>query len=139
VLAEEYQKLMRGYGVEPLVWTVYGEAEALRRQFGGRMFDIVHAQNSLDHTAEPLVGLREMLAVTKPDGYVVVLHAENEGKNESYHQLHKWDFTCENGHFVIGGPGPDGPKRDITMLLSNDGDVECSFLDGNVLVGIRKQ
>ena len=139
VLARDYDKVIGDFAVTPLVRTGFGEAESLREQFGEDRFDIVHAQNSLDHTAEPLVGLREMLAVTKPGGFVVLYHAENEGKNESYHQLHKWDFTCEGGHFIIGGPGPDGPRRDITQLLAADGEVECAFHEGNVHVGIRKR
>ena len=79
-----------------------------------------------------------MLAVTKPDGFVVLYHAENEGKNESYKQLHKWDFTCEKGHFIIRGPGPGGGSVDATDALTALGSVECSLDGGAVLVAIRK-
>jgi SAM-dependent methyltransferase len=138
VLAAEYDRLLKQFNITPLVRTQYGVAEKLQQQFGTETFDIVHAQNSLDHTSEPLMGLREMLAVTKRGGYVVLLHAENEGKNESYKQLHKWDFTCERGHFIIGGPGRRGPRRDITQHLANEAEVECTFHHGNVLVGIKR-
>jgi hypothetical protein len=70
---------------------------------------------------------------------VVLLHEENEGKNELYYALHKWDFTCEAGHFVIAGPGPDGPRRDITEIVAGRADVECSVGAGQILVVMRKK
>ena len=85
-------------------------------QFGEKQFDIVHGQNCIDHTVNPLEAIRQMLAVTKPGGFVVLYHAENEGKNKSYKQLHKWDFTCESDHFLIRGPGASGGKVDVTEI-----------------------
>ena len=138
VLAREYNALLDEYAVNPPVRTIYAESESLRDCLGDRTFDIVHAQNSLDHCADAIAALEEMLAVTRPGGFVVLLHEENEGRNELYHALHKWDFACDAGRFVIAGPGLDGPRRDITEMLGARADVECSLDSGGVLVVMRK-
>ena len=99
---------------------------------------MVHAVNSLDHSADPIAGIEEMLAMTRSGGFVVLLHEENEGRNELYFALHKWDFSCVSRHFFISGPGPQGDRRDITELLSGRATVECSVDDGNILVVMQK-
>jgi SAM-dependent methyltransferase len=137
-LADSYNDLFAEFGISPPVRTEYAEAEALRATLGDRLFNIVHAQNSLDHATDPVQGIGEMLALTRPGGFVVLLHEENEGKNEFYYGLHKWDFTCERGRFVIAGPGPGGPRRDITAILADCAEVECSIREGEILVVIRK-
>lgn len=138
-LARDYAELLAKFAVTSLVPTIYASAESLRADLGSEKFDIVHAQNSLDHSSDPIAGIEEMLAVTKAGGFVVLLHEENEGKNELYYALHKWDFTCEAGHFVIAGPGPDGPRRDITEIVAGRADVECSVGAGQILVVMRKK
>ena len=139
VLAREYNALLDKFGVSPPVRTQFAEAEKLREQLAGRHFDIVHAQNSLDHSADPMAGIEEMLALTRPGGLVVLIHEENEGQNELYYALHKWDFACEDGHFVVGGPGPDGPRRDVTEMLAGKAEVEC-WSDGEcVYVAVAKK
>jgi SAM-dependent methyltransferase len=138
VLAREYNGLLADFDVKPLVRTQFAESEMLRHRLGDRQFDIVHAQNTLDHSANPFAALEEMLGLTKPEGFVVLLHEENEGKNELYHALHKWDFACEGGRFLISGPGPNGPRRDIAELMAGRAELECSIHHDEVLVVMRK-
>lgn len=137
-LARGYDGLLTHFGLNPAVRTVFAEAEKLREHLGDRQFDVVHAQNSLDHCVDPVAGLEQMLSVTRPGGFVVLLHEENEGQNESYHALHQWDFTTDGGHFIIAGPGPNGPRRDVTAMLSGRAEVECSLWDGKLLVVLHK-
>ena len=138
VLAREYDALLDGFGVVPPVHTIHAQLEKLQDSLGARQFDLVHAQNSLDHCADPIAGVEAMLAVTRPGGFIVLLHEENEGRNELYHALHKWDFACTGGRFTITGPGPGGRARDITEMLAGRAEVECSTSSGEVLVVIRR-
>jgi SAM-dependent methyltransferase len=138
VLASDYDEVLKDYGIEPIVRTVFGDAENLVSQFGEDKFDIVHGQNCIDHTADPFRAIEQMLHVTKAGGFVVLYHAENEGKRESYKHLHKWDFACEKGRFLIRGPGPGGPTLDVSQALAERGSTECLPEDGAVLVAIRK-
>jgi SAM-dependent methyltransferase len=138
LLAPHYDRVLTDFGISPLVRTIFGDAAKLLQQFGEDKFDIVHGQNSIDHTEDPIQAIRQMIAVTKPGGFVVLFHVENEGKNEGYKQLHKWDFTCERGRFLVKGPGPTGRSVDVGEALAHLGSTECSLDDGAVLVTIRK-
>jgi ubiquinone/menaquinone biosynthesis C-methylase UbiE len=103
--------------------TIYANAEALVRQFGKNSYDLVHGQNCIDHTANPFRAIEQMVAVSKPQGFVVLYHAENEGKREQYRQLHQWDFTCEKGDFVIRDR--QGRAVNLTRKLAAKCEVEC--------------
>jgi SAM-dependent methyltransferase len=137
LLAYEYDRLLVELEIEPPVRTIYADAERLVEQFGQNAYDIVHGQNCIDHTADPLRAIEQMLAVSKPQGFVVLYHAENEGQREQYHQLHQWDFTCENGFFVIRDRL--GRETNVTKRLTPFCEVECMRDGDAILTGIRKK
>jgi SAM-dependent methyltransferase len=123
LLATEYDRLFTELGLVPPVRTIHADAEQLVAQFGPDAFDVVHAQNCIDHTADPVRAIDEMVAVTRRGGYVVMYHAENEGQREQYNQLHQWNFTCEDDAFVIRDRA--GRKVNVTDRLAASCDVEC--------------
>ncbi|MFL5620944.1 MAG: class I SAM-dependent methyltransferase [Gemmatimonadaceae bacterium] len=123
LLATDYDRLLAELGIVPPVRTVYADAEQLVAQFGRDAFDIVHAQNCIDHTADPQRAIEQMVAVARPGGYVVLYHAENEGQRERYNQLHQWNFTCEDGAFIIRDRA--GRTVNMTHRLAALCDVEC--------------
>jgi SAM-dependent methyltransferase len=129
LLAPEYDRLFAELGVEPPLRTVHADADRLVEKFGPDAFDVVHGQNCIDHTIDPLRAIEQMVAVSRPGGYVVLYHAENEGQRERYQQLHQWDFTCQDGSFVIGDR--NGRVTDVTRRLAATCDVECLRLDGD--------
>jgi SAM-dependent methyltransferase len=137
LLAYEYDRLLAELEIEPPVRTIYADAERLVEQFGQNAYDIVHGQNCIDHMADPLRAIEQMLAVSKPQGFVVLYHAENEGQREQYHQLHQWDFTCENGFFVIRDRR--GRETNVTKRLAAFCEVECMRDGDEILTGIRKK
>lgn len=137
LLAPEYDRLLRELGIEPLVRTVAADAERLVERFGSDAFDLVHGQNCVDHMEHPLVAVEQMLAVTRPGGWVVLYHTENEGRRQSYNQLHRWDFTCDGGRFVIGAHR--GRAVDVTRTLADRADVECEREGDAIVTAIRKR
>ncbi|MHC2990478.1 hypothetical protein OB13_02360 [Pontibacter sp. HJ8] len=139
LLASEYDRLLSELGMEPLVRTVFADAEKLVEQFGQNAFAIVHGQNRIDHTAHPMQAIEQMLAVCKPRGYVILYHAENEGKREQYQQLHQWNFTCENGDFIIRDQWDR--KINVTKELATAGEVTCTCIleDEAILSVIHKK
>lgn len=137
VLANEYDRLLAELEIDPPIRTIYADVERLVEQFGPNAHDIVHGQNCIDHTANPLLAIEQMVAVSRPPGAVVLYHAENEGRTEQYRQLHQWDFTCQNGSFVIRDRR--GRAIDVTERLSGFCEVECIRDDhGGILTGIRR-
>ena len=107
-LADEYRELYRRYGIKPPVETVYGRAEELSSLFGPESFDLVQACNSLDHAADPLRGLREMVACVRRGGWVILNHRADEGRKERYRGFHQWDFSLHRGRFHICGRNGQG-------------------------------
>jgi SAM-dependent methyltransferase len=141
ILAKEYDILLDELRIIPLIRTIYADAEKLAERFGEKTYDIVHGQNCIDHTADPFRAIEQMLAVTKPRGFVVLCHAENEGEKESYRQLHQWDFGCEAEVFVIRDR--NGTKFNMTKRLMEWAEVGCTRVrDGNdfaIVTGIHKK
>jgi SAM-dependent methyltransferase len=105
VLAAVYERLWARSGVVPPVRTVRADAERLTERFAPGSFDIVYAQNSLDHAARPRAAIEQMVQMAKPGGFVLLSHAVDEGENEGYAGLHRWNLTERAGAFVIWNPG----------------------------------
>ena len=104
-LAAEYGRLLARHGVSPPVRTQEVEGERLEEQFGGEAFDIVYARNAIDHAADPVKIIENMLAVTRLGGYVVLRHSRNEALTQRYVQLHQWNFDSRGGRFIVWRPG----------------------------------
>jgi SAM-dependent methyltransferase len=100
-LADEYKLLLDEANITPPVQAQPGEVERLTEGFPTNHFDLVNAQNVLDHTYDPLLGIRQMLEVVKPGGYILLLHEVNEAHRTGYVGFHQWNFCADNGHFVI--------------------------------------
>ncbi|GEM_PF-3505572 len=95
-LARYYDVLLRKYGIEPLVRTEYCHGEFLYKKFEANYFDIVYSRNALDHTYDPLRCIKNMILVTKKNGFVVIEVFENEGTVENWTGLHQWNFYTKN-------------------------------------------
>jgi SAM-dependent methyltransferase len=104
-LADQYATLFERTGVTPLVKPIRGEAEQVSNLFPPRSFDLVYAQNCLDHGYDPLRSIQQMLELVKPTGGVLLEHAIDEREHMKYAGPHQWNFRAEHGRFVISRPG----------------------------------
>lgn len=102
-LAHHYEVLTEKYGVVPPIKTLNCLGEKLHTCFRNDEFDLVNARNSLDHTVDPVQCVWSMYAVCRVNGYITLIHAENEGQNNKYFGLHQWDFKVANGKLHIQG------------------------------------
>jgi SAM-dependent methyltransferase len=100
-LANRYNALLREHHINPPLTTVAGSAETLRRRFPKDSFDLVYCRNALDHCHSPLRAIRQMLAVTKPGGLVVLEHYENEAEESGYEGLHQWNFDIQDQRLTV--------------------------------------
>jgi SAM-dependent methyltransferase len=103
-LADAYDRILAKYNIQRPVRTIRGECEALFQQFGADRFDLVFCRNAMDHTADPIAGIRNCLQVVKPRKNVVLHHFTNEGEAQKYHELHQWNFDAQEGQFVVWNP-----------------------------------
>jgi len=136
-LAERYAELCDRVGLEPLVRPVSGDAEHMAAMFPADSFDLVYAQNCIDHGYDPLRSIEQMLAVAKPGHFVLLEHAIDEGEHMQYEGPHQWNFREEEGHFVIWRPGV---WLDAGDRLHQQADIEIEALPDErwIRVGLRK-
>jgi len=120
-LASIYNSLLARYGLRPPVAPTFAPAEELSSFFDLNSFDIVHCRNALDHSFDPVRGIREMLKVVHVGGVILLRHHRNEAEYESYSGFHHFNFDCRDGRFVIW-------NRSITVDLAGslDGQVQIS-------------
>src|SRR6202035_3072942 len=100
-LASEYDTLLERFDVTPPVRTRSCRGEEIVATFGAGAFDIAHARNSVDHSADPTVILRNMADAVAPHGSVVLHHYRREGEKAHYADLHQWNFDVEEGRLII--------------------------------------
>jgi len=136
-LAEGYNRLLEKHGIVPPVRTILGFGEGLYEQFGADYFDLVNAQNSVDHSQYPMTVILEMIAVTKPGGWVTLLHHRNEGEKQKYQGMHGWNFDTSGDDLVLWNKGQ---FYNVTHKVKHVADCTVRIMDGNlVFAEIRKR
>jgi len=116
-LADSYNNLMSRLHISPPAPPESGHGEKLLQKFPPDHFDFAHASNSLDHSYDPLLAIRQMLAVVKPNCYVYLWHFAREGLTEEYSGLHQWDFTIEGPDVVVS----DGRGKRYSLAAELNG------------------
>ncbi len=133
-LASLYAELLAEHGVVPPTPTRFATMEELSLFFPAGHFDLVHCRNALDHAADPLLGIRQMLAVTRVGGAVALDHFPNEGEREAYAGFHQWNLDLRHGRFVLWNRAA---SIDVAAAL----DCPCTVaarLGETLMVTIRK-
>lgn len=123
-LAPEYDRMLNAQNLTPPVRTEECKGEELSSKFEAASFHLVYARNCMDHSIDPVQAFREMLAVTKPGGVVLLEHWPNEGQTEEYRGLHQWNFDCQDGEFVVWNPKR---RQVVSSELGSGCRVECSL------------
>ncbi len=100
-LADDYDRLLAEAGLEPPIRTIAVAGEDLVERFGRGCFDIAYAANSLDHSADPLTIIANMVSVVRPGGVVLLRHKRNEGESARYGGLHQWNFDAADGRLRL--------------------------------------
>ncbi len=139
-LATEYRKIFAELKLTPPIETIVGDGEKLREQFPDNSFDLAYASNSLDHAYDPVLAIRQMVAVVKPGASVYLWHFINVAVSEAYDSLHGWNFSEQRGDMTID----DGcTTRWLSTELADLADLrvhtEKAFGDSVVVARLRKK
>jgi SAM-dependent methyltransferase len=129
-LADEYDRLLREAGLEPPIRTIQVPGEALLRRFGPGAFDIAYATNALDHSAEPLAIISNMVAVVRAAGVVLLRHKRNEGESAQYGGLHQWNFDAVDGRLILWN---NASTVDVGAALAGRAATEAWVSNSEVL------
>ena len=100
-LSDIYRKLLNKYDIRPSVITEKLDGEELTSRYPYNFFDISCANNSIDHSYNPLLVLEEMVRVTKINGYVILSSFINEGSNKNWKGFHKWDLYVKDSNLFL--------------------------------------
>ena len=124
-LAREYSALLSRLGLQAPVPSQPGQGEKLLDLFEKNSFDFVLASNSLDHSCDPMLVIRQMISVLKPQCYVYLGHFVNEGIAAGYTGLHQWNFSIKRGDMILS----DGRNRSYSLRNEFEGvaSLECEF------------
>ncbi len=127
-LGEEYAALLAGAGVQAPVPTQAVAGEQLGEAFEPASFDIAYARNALDHSIDPALIIRTMLAIVRPGGFVILRHYENEAETMGYEELHQWNFCVEDGRLVVWN---DRRRIDVAAELEGEATVVAGVEGGS--------
>lgn len=121
-LARQYRQMLARAGVMTPVETQPGGGESIVEQFGRESFDISYACNSVDHSADPILVIQNMLIVTKRGGFVVLRHYMNEGESAKYVGLHQWNLEIRDGVLRLWKRDED---HDLSAEFAAQADIAC--------------
>lgn len=135
-LADAYARVLEANKIVPYVKTEFAYFERLTDKYKTNYFDHVHVRNALDHAFDALTGIYELLHVLKTNATLRLVHAENEAEHEHYQGFHQWNFTEDNGKFIIWNRDTN---INISDTLRNIADVAVttkSMEDGRRLIDV---
>ena len=122
-LAFIYDKMKWKYGMESELILKTGFVEFLDKYISANTYDIVHMSNALDHSFDPVTGIKQLLSICKIGGEVILRHTENVAEEGNYSGLHQWNLSLHNqeNSFIVWR----GEQRwDICKLLAEYADIE---------------
>ena len=137
-LAEEYARLLAGNTVAALggLTSVAGEAEKLASVFPDNSFDLVFARNAFEQFYDPMLALRQMLALVKSGQWVLLLQEGHRTPSQASRGPWVMVEEADEPYVQLG----TGEKIDLAAELSGVGDVRVvrSWHYPWLLTSIRK-
>jgi len=100
-LADQYKHMLAKRGMSSPVPVIKMMAEDLTKHFQPNHFDLVYSNNALDHAHDPMVALKHMVALVKPNHHVIVATMVNEGAQIGGYGFHNWNFAHVNSRMVL--------------------------------------
>ena len=126
-LADEYNAALDTDGIVPPLRTQRAEVERLDSMFAPNSFDLVYMRNALDHSYDPLEGIRQMVRVAKVGCVVLLEHYVDEAESAGYEGLHQWNLRPEHdGSLVLW----NRRARLVVNELLPDVAIECAKGEG---------
>lgn len=127
-LGRFYMQLFDFLGQAPHAKPLHCAVEELLRCFPRDHFDVAHIRNALDHAVDPLLGIRQLLSVVRPGGWLLLRHERNEGVPGQFQLgLHQWAFDAADApaggagqepHFLVWSPAL---RADVSAWLLSEG------------------
>ena len=115
--------MKKAHGLTTRITPEFCCVELLSDKFQAESFDIVHMRNSLDHSFNVMLGIAQMLYVTRTGGKVILVHLDNVAEDANYEGLHQWNLIVRDGRFIVGR----GEREfDVGEVFRRYVDIECT-------------
>jgi SAM-dependent methyltransferase len=125
-LADVYAALCKKHGVNVPVAVLKGEAEHIDTLFPPRSFDLIHANNCLDHSHDPVLAISKVFELLKPGCSFYLRHEENVADAAGYMGLHQWNFSIIDGSMIIAGRHG---STNMNSLLAGQAEIKSHKKD----------
>ena len=119
-LANIYEKIMKKLNYKYPISPIKLRGEDLLKQFKEETFHVVFAQNSLDHTENPINCFKNAYILLKKGGLLFVCSNLKEGTRTLWSGMHKFDIYLENNN----------------ILLANKNGEIFNFIDENMALDL---
>lgn len=133
-LAFAYRELEKRYGYSFAASPRTGMVECLSLILPENEYDLVHMSNSLDHSFDPIEGIKQMLYVTKVGGKVILRHHDNVAENANYTGLHQWNITTDNNRCIVWNKSL---RIDVNDLIKEYATVEFAAPSEETTLGSK--
>ncbi len=100
-LADFYRKLHDRYKTNYNIKCVAGYGENLYNYFEKETFHLAYAQNSIDHSQNPVLFVNNMYDLVKPGGYLILDGHIKIGSVDGWTGLHKWDIEVKGNDLLL--------------------------------------
>lgn len=135
-LAEEYNRILNKYQLSPPIRTTKLAAEKLGEKYSENSFDFVYAGNSIDHCYSPENAIVEIIKVVKKNHYILLKHIPYVATKQNWEGLHQWNFSEENGDFLISSKNY---KINFSKKYRILCEVKCNYDNDNNLNTLIKK
>ena len=99
-------------------------------------YDLVYYRNALDHSFDPVTGVREMLYVAKLGGRVYLEHSVNEAVFEEYSGFHQQNFNEDDGDLIVWA---ESDRSNVAKELADTATVTPVKIDPWLSAAIDKK
>lgn len=144
-LANEYSQLLEIANIIPPIYTELMESENLFKWHGrGIHFDLITAQNTLDHSYDPMLCVSNLIPLLSEHGVIWLNHYANTATREKFEGLHQWDFSLNANNELVFNNVSDNVMYNVELQLCKKyGDcitVENSYYEAQnqIVTLIRK-
>ncbi len=100
-LSDVYMRIMKKLNYSYPITPLKIKGEDLLKYFKEERFHIVFAQNSLDHTGDPIKCFENAYKLLKKGGFLFVCSNIKEGSRKSWSGIHKFDLYFENNDLFL--------------------------------------
>jgi hypothetical protein len=100
-LAAYYNLIFAKFDITPPVKTLFKESEDINQLIGLVKPDLIVAQNTLDHSYDPMGAIIKMPLLFKKSGIIYLNHYNRTADKENHLGLHQWNFYLDNNRLML--------------------------------------